>query len=249
MPQHAEFQAGFAAGLRGDGLPFGITSADADRRFAVYRNNVTASLTDALAARFAVIGRLVGEAFFRAMARVYIDADPPASAVLHEWGAGFAAFLDGFAPLAGYPYMGDVARIEYARGWAFHAADVAAVDGAALMGCDPAVMGLGLHPSVQVLRLAHPAVTIWANNQPAARAMPVPAGAQTALILRDGGFNVPVAAIGAGDAALILALQAGAALEAAALAAQTLQPDHSAQPLLLALMQAGAITHITKVSP
>ena len=52
------------------------------RRFGVYRNNVYASLIEVLSGRFPVVARLVGEAFFRAMARVYIEREPPRSAVL-----------------------------------------------------------------------------------------------------------------------------------------------------------------------
>ena len=43
------------------------------RRFGVYRNNVYASLIDVLAGRFPVVARLVGEEFFRAMARAYVE--------------------------------------------------------------------------------------------------------------------------------------------------------------------------------
>lgn len=90
---------------------------------AAYRNNVAVSLGQALGRRFPVIQRLVGDEFFAALARAYLAADPPRSPVLMEWGAGFADFLAGFRPLAGWPFMADVARIEWARGLAFHAAD------------------------------------------------------------------------------------------------------------------------------
>ena len=46
----------------------GAARRGADRRFAVYRNNVITGLIDALAQRFPVVCRLVGEEFFRAMA-------------------------------------------------------------------------------------------------------------------------------------------------------------------------------------
>ena len=62
-------------------------------RFGVYRNNVYASLIDVLAGRFPVVARLVGEEFFRAMARAYVEQEPPRSAVLLRYGAGFAAFV------------------------------------------------------------------------------------------------------------------------------------------------------------
>jgi hypothetical protein len=248
-PTHAEFVARFDAALRGGALPPGLVArdpAEVERRFAVYRNNVAASLSRALAARFPVLQRLLGEAYFAALARLHAEQERPASPVLAEWGAGFADFLDRFEPLAGWPYLGDVARIEHARGRAFHAADAAPVDPAQLLRADPERLRLGLHPSLVVLRLAHPAVSIWQRNQPGGEATPLLAGAQTALILRDLAYQVPVRAIGPGDAALVGAIAAGQPLAAAAEAALAAEPGHSPQDLLVALMRAGAITHATE---
>ena len=67
----------FALALRSGPLPDGLTAlltardpSEVEQRFAVYRNNVTVSLTEALAQRFPVIKRLVGEEFFAALARL-----------------------------------------------------------------------------------------------------------------------------------------------------------------------------------
>ena len=239
-------QSAFRAALGGAPLPPGLIAdqPDAARRLAVYRNNVAVSLAQALAARFPVIQRLVGPAFFAPLARAYLAQDPPRSPVLAEWGAGFAAFLAGFPPLAAWPYMADVARIEEARGRAFHAADAAplapaALSPAALEGADPGRLRLALHPSVTLLRLDHPAVAIWAANQPGATPAPLPQGPQIALILRDPAFDVPVEAIEPADAALIEALQQGAPL------ARAVPPGHDPTPRLVALMRQGAIIGAT----
>ena len=245
MPAHAEFLSGFSQALRGGPLPPGLMAwdnADVERRFDVYRNNVAVSLTDALAARFPVIRRLVGEAYFAALARVYAEQDGPKSPILAEWGGGFAGFLAGFPPLAAYPYMADVARIEFVRGRAFHAADAAPVDPVRLAGADPQRVRLMLHPSVFVLVPDHPAVSIWACTQPGADTAPRGAGAEIALILRDLNFDVPVRSIGRGDAALMLAIQSGERLTDAAQAAMDAEQGHDPKPLLVALMRAGAIT-------
>lgn len=239
-------QTAFRQALRDGRLPPGVTAADpveAARRFSVHRNNVAASLGQALARRFPVIERLVGPEFFRALAQAYVAADPPRTPVLAEWGAGFAPFVGGFPPLAGWPYMADVARIEHARGRAFHAADAPPVDPAALTEGDPARLRLTLHASVTVLRLSHPAVAIWARNQPGAASGPMPCGPQIALILRNPAFAVPVTAISSADAAFIEALQAGATLASAAAASPGCDPV----PQLAALMRQGAI--ITALTP
>lgn len=247
MPAHPEFVAQFDAALRGGVLPLGLTARHAEeveRRFAVYRNNVAVGLMEALATRFPVIQRLVGEAFFAAMARLYAETDRPKTPILHEWGEGFAGFLQGFPPLAAYPYLGDVARIEYARGRAFHAADALPVDPTRLASADPDRVRLTLHPSVTLLALSHPAVSIWARNQPGRESQPLATGPETALILRDASFAVPVHAVGPGDAALLRALQAGEPLSIAAAAAQRTEVGHDPQAMLVMLMRAGAIVDV-----
>lgn len=247
MPAHRDLIAAFAGGLADGRLPPGLTAGDpaeADRRFAVYCNNVAVGLSEALARRFPAIRRLVGETFFRALARAYIAVEPPPSPVLLAWGEGFPAFLDGFPPLAAYPYLGDVARIEWARGRAFHAADAEPLAPAALAAAlaDPATARLALHPSVQVLTLRYAAVTIWRANRRDGAPGPLRAdGAEIALILRDPSFEVPVRAIGAADAAFVRAVAAGATVLAAVEAGLAVADDHDPRPLLAHLAGAGAL--------
>ncbi len=70
MPSHPEIEAGFRAGIAGGALPEGLAPhPDLARRFAVYRNNVAHSLSDALAQRFPVVARITGGDFFTALAR------------------------------------------------------------------------------------------------------------------------------------------------------------------------------------
>lgn len=243
MLTHPEFTARFDAALKGEGVPDGATArdpAETQRRFDVYRNNVAASLGAALAIRFPVIRRLLGEEYFKALGRLYAEAHRPRSPVLHEWGESFAAFLEGFPPLAGYPYLGDVARIEWARGEAFHSADATAADPAIFANADPARLTLRLHDSLRMVHCATPAVSIWLANQPGGPAFdPARSGAEIALIWRDPRYDVPVVAISAGDAEMVAALRSGATLSAAAEAALRADPAHDPQPILIRLVTAG----------
>ncbi len=95
----------------------------ATRRYGVYRNNVTVSLIDALAAVYPATRRITGPDFFRAMARLHVRATPPSSPLLFEYGRGFPAFIAGYEHARPMPWLADVARIE--RAWldAYHAAD------------------------------------------------------------------------------------------------------------------------------
>src|SRR4051812_40516028 len=110
--------------------PAGLTTsrgtADA-RRFAVYRNNVVAGLGKALESRFPVALRLVGEEFFRGMARAFIADHRPRSPLLAEYGDELPAFIEAFDAAASVPYLADIARLEIAWGRAYHAADATPV--------------------------------------------------------------------------------------------------------------------------
>lgn len=94
--------------LRGGGLA-------AARRLQVYRHNMQSALTGALAAVYPVTLKLVGEGFFHAAAREYVQANPSHSGNLQDYGGAFACFLNGFAPAAELPYLGDVAALEWRR--------------------------------------------------------------------------------------------------------------------------------------
>ena len=252
MPSHSELVAFFQAGLSSGTLPPGLTArepSEAARRFAVYRNNVAHGLAEALAARFPVIRRLVGGAFFAGLSRAFAAAHPPASPVLLAWGTALPNFLDGFPPVAGLPYLSDVARIEVARGEAFHAADREPLgpEPLAAAAADSGAARLALHPSVRVLVCRHAAASIWAANQPGAAlrvsgAAPLdPMRPETALVLRDRRFDVPVRAVEPGDAAVLLAMRDGATLLAAARAGVRAEPGHDPTPLLALLARAGAL--------
>ena len=151
-------------------LPPGLTAhthETPEKRFAVYRNNVVVSLIDALAARFPVTQRIVGEEFFRAMAGVFARAHPPRSPLMMHYGDDLPDFIAGFAPAAELPYLADVARLEAARSRAFHAADampLGAEDFAAIPPEALAALRVMFFPGTAILRSAHPVVTIWAMN-------------------------------------------------------------------------------------
>lgn len=247
MPLHPEFTATFHGAIlapAGAAMP-GLANADeAARRFAVYRNNVAHSLGEAFGARFPAVRRLVGDAFFGAMAQVYLREEPPRSPVLMTWGQGFAAFLERFPPAARLPYLPDVARIDHAVGSAYHAADVPplAPDALTRAAANADTARLGLHPSVHVLHSAHAAATIWLANQPDTTPQPIDAGqAEIALVLRNKAFDIEVEAISAADAAFVETL-AHDTLFAAARAGARAIPGHDPGPILVRLARAGVLT-------
>jgi hypothetical protein len=123
------FSGAFAAGLTDPerAAPIDVVGPcgkGAVKRYNVYRNNVTVSLIDALAAVYPAVQRITGVEFFRAMARFHIRATPPTSPLLFEYGREFPAFIEAYEHAQNMPWLADTARIE--RAWldAYHAADV-----------------------------------------------------------------------------------------------------------------------------
>jgi len=187
-------QSAFVAALLDPALPVpqGLVNPagrPAGKRFDVYRNNVAGGLTSALEAGFPAVRKLVGDAFFAAMARVFLRSHPPKDRVLMLYGADFPAFLTGFPPVAHLGYLPDVARLEQAIRESYHAADHMPAD---LAGLTPEVlMGrrLRLAPAARLIRSRWPVHAIWAANM---QGGPAPlAGAQDVLVLRPGFDPVP----------------------------------------------------------
>lgn len=248
MMQESDFAAALLA--QGSACPPGLTTwngSDPAQRFRVYRNNVMASLIDALADTFPVTQDLVGEEFFRAMARLYAQAQPPRSPLLAFYGADFPAFIEQFPPASAIVYLADVARLEYLRVLAYHAADavpVRADEIGALLADEqglPAVC-LRLHPSLAVFSSPSAVVSLWAAHQGVGELAEIdPQRPEAALVLRYG-TEVEVMAIPAAAGEFIAAVQSGTPLGEAAAAAMTLDEYFDLAGVLGALLNKSAIT-------
>ena len=115
----------------------------AQQRLALYRGNLSATWSKALASAYPVLRELVGEEFFDALARAYGHSFPSSSGDLNQYGGEFPGFLRDFAHVAAYPYFADVALCE----WAVHRAHFAPIaiplkDGRSERGTD---LSLALH--------------------------------------------------------------------------------------------------------
>ena len=230
-------------------VPEGIVGPDglpSPRRFAVYRNNVVVGLIDTLLAAYPVVARLVGVEFFRAMARSYVAAHQPTSPIMLDYGAGFADFVELFAPARSLPYLADVARLE--RGWveAYHSAEALALTADDLAtAIPPERFGdtiLILHPSFRLLRSRYPIVAIWGMNIAGAVPTPVDLGvAEDALVVRPGA-EVEVRTLPTkGEAEFLSALDRGRRVSDAALEALGVNPRFDLVSSLVGLLSFGLI--------
>lgn len=246
-------QAEFAAAILDPDrlIPSGLVGPDgrpSARRFGIYRNNVMLGLCETLAVAFPAVRRLVGEAFFTAMAKAYVVREPPQSPILLAYGGSFPNFIDTFEPAAGLPYLADVALIERAWVEAYHAEEAEPLAPATFTGLSAEALAqarLALHPSVRVIRSARPALSIWRTNVEDETPVAVDAasGGEDTLILRPAA-EVVARLAPPGGAAFIRALSDGAALVDAAQSAAHEDPRFDLASNLTGLVAAGAIVAI-----
>ncbi|WP_109480852.1 DNA-binding domain-containing protein [Paraburkholderia sp. C35] len=253
---HCDYAAAFASGLTNPAVspPSGIvatatTTSAATKgvisRYNVYRNNVTVSLIDALAAVYPAVQRITGVEFFRAMARFHIRATPPASPLLFEYGRDFPAFIETYEYAREMPWLADTARIE--RAWldAYHAADAAPLRPEALAAIDPTLLAhlrFAPHPATRIVTSRYPAVAIFAMNRSNQPVTPLcSSDAEDALITRPE-QDVVVSRLPPGGAAFLIALIDGATLGTAAAAAFDATDSFDLPANLAAMMSAGVFS-------
>jgi hypothetical protein len=246
------FAAVFARGLMD---PTRATPADvvgprgkaAIKRYNVYRNNVTVSLINALAAAFPAVQRIVGLEFFRAMARFHVRATPPTSPLLFEYGRDFPAFVEGYEHAQDMPWLADTARIE--RAWldAYHAADVRPLSPDVLAAVPSDRVGdlvFTAHPAACIVRSVFPAVAIFAMNRVEGPITPLRSStAEDALIARPD-MEVAVRLLPPGGAAFLMTLFDGGTLAAAAATAFAETPSFDLAANIAGMIEAGVFTTI-----
>lgn len=170
-------------------IPTGLVDPSgrpAGKRFDVYRNNVVVSLIDAMETAFPVIHKLVGDAFFKAMAGVYIRAHPPTTPLLMFYGDEFPAFLEEFEHIKKLPYAADVARLELMRRRSYHARDITPIDPNELANIAPDDLmsaRFTLSPTLELITSPHPIHAIWNMNMVEDAPKPE-AGGQAVLLMR-----------------------------------------------------------------
>jgi hypothetical protein len=225
----------------------GPKSKAAVKRYNVYRNNVTVSLINALAAAFPATLRITGVDFFRALARFYVRATPPSSPLLFEYGRDFPDFIERYEYAQSVPWLADVARIE--RAWldAYHAADVQPLmphELAAIPSEQLPNIVLEPHPATRSIRSRFSAVTVFTASRsdgPASHAEVVEP--EDALVTRPA-LEVEVRRLPLGGAIFLNCLITAEPLGAAASAAFSENPSFDLPANIRGLLEAGAFTTV-----
>jgi hypothetical protein len=251
VPELAQTQRRFAALLRDASLSardsglFAGDDALVERRLAIYRGNVVGAAAKALAAAYPVIEQIVGAEFFFGLARAHRLECPSTSGNLYDFGEHFADFLARFGPAREFPYLADLARVE----WAVHRAALAADGGridmrrlAALSAAQQQRLRWRVAPGTAIVASGYPVVRLWALHQDGnEREFSVDwQQGETALVVRHE-LAVSVAAISAAQAAFIDALIESMPLEAVAHAALAVDPGFDFQGALANALGSGLV--------
>jgi hypothetical protein len=260
------FQDAFAEFLASDGAAqsatatvstelAGITAA----RLAVHRNTFVATLVDMLAETFPVTLALVGDDFFRAMARDCVLANPVRTAVLAEYALEFPSFVAAYSPVASMPFIAELAQLEAMRLRAFHAADADPVDAASFqpLAIDARRLAharVTLHPAAQWLRARHAVQSLWsahdaADDMRSVDLSSLDVGVAQDVLVHRRGFELSVLALPPGAADFLDALAGGASLATAF--AQALAGDARAEPAALfsLLLRQGLVAQLHESHP
>ncbi|MBB3655601.1 hypothetical protein FHX15_000800 [Rhizobium sp. BK650] len=250
-PMASNFARQFSAALLVPDAPTpdlitGPRGKRAEKRYNVYRNNVTVSLIAALSSIFPAVERITGTDFFRAMARFHVRETPPASPLLFEYGRDFPDFIDRYEYAQDMPWLSDVARIE--RAWldAYHAADAPALRGEALAAVPQEDLGAAAfrpHPATRVISSDHPAVTIFAINRGSGPVGRVDDHPEDGLITRVDD-EVTVRLLPPGGAAFFNALLSGECLAAAVAAGLNTYPAFDLSAAIGEMIASGAFSAI-----
>ena len=234
-------------------VPEGLVAGDAGRaaaRFMIHRGNVVESLANALAHTYPAVRAIAGEHNFRILAAAHVRARPPLRPELMAYGGEFPDFVAGHAAAArDFPFLADLARLEWAMNEVYFTDDAPALAGETLAAVPPErlpALRLALHPAARLVCSAeHPIHTIWsaatasgAGPDPLASSGPLPEGGEAVLVARPSG---PVEAwkLDAGETVFLGAVAAGAPLEKALVEATAAAPGFDLSAALAAALSRG----------
>jgi hypothetical protein len=240
----------FDAGSQGAALS--LFKAGGEKRFGLYRGNLTVTWDKVLSQAFPVVRELVGEEFFSALTRAYGMAHPSVDADLNRFGAGFAAFLDGFEHVADYPYLADMARLEWLLHRTHYAPDAAAVDAAGLAALSAEELETAsatLHPACSLFTSDWAVVPLWQAHQPGSEiAFPAQMQLASHAVVARPLWKTELAALDAGAFAALVELGSGASVGEALDAAFDLDENFDVAAAMKQWMDLGVLASLSRSS-
>ena len=211
-----------------------VTGFAPEQRLQIYRNNTFIGFREALAGVYSVVAKLVGEEFFQHVARQFINVSPSSSGNLHDFGEGFARFLQSFPGMETVPYVADVAAMEWAYHRVFHSPQGKAINlqklsqvfSLAEITHSLSDLKFQVNASVQAVASSYPILRIWQSNQDGYVGDPVCLDEDgDCLLVARCGPEVMFHSVGQGCYAMLMALREGKSFVVACDVALRSEPD------------------------
>ncbi len=232
-----------------DGLCDG-KGQSAGRRYAVYRNNVTVSLKEAMVTAFPLVRKIIGRQLFDQLATEFVRAHPPRTPLMMAYGAELPRFVENAPAFKHIGYLGDAARLDLAMRASYHAADADPLTAAALSEMEPEDLlqsHFKLALATRILRSPWPLFDIWQYNMVPDAPKPQPVQ-QDVLITRID-FDPAPLALPAGGADWLAALDAGTPFGAANDLISTRVPEFDLAACLTLALTAQALISPSSKEP
>lgn len=164
-----DFQQGFIESVKmKDIAP--ITAAHPSCRLnvsdglSIYAANMTDGLMEILGETYVSVKKLVGDDFFKHMAKDFIAQNLPDNGNMNLYGPSFPKFIETYKPALSLPYLPDIARFEWAWNDSYFAIDDADLDISQLSNLTPEdyqQIGIIFKASVHFLVSDYPVDLIW----------------------------------------------------------------------------------------
>jgi hypothetical protein len=187
-------------------------------RMEIYRESAIGNIITPMQLTYPVVEKLVGNDFFRATCRQYIQNHWPETGNMDDYGDDFSFFLAEFEPAKNIPYLSDVARLE----WLFHESSIANDQSpsdwssfADLSEDEFEHVQIGLHPSVRFFSSMYPVKEIWDMNQETAdsdQALDLDQASGGHLVIVRQEFKTELYPIETAERAFLRALETGTTL-------------------------------------
>lgn len=142
------------------------------QQLAIYQTNMRSALQKTLAQIYPVCHKIVGEKYFRQLARYYINEQPSEDSNLNNYGENFSDFVQfqcqQRSELNDFSYLSDLVRLEWFYHSIYYAAEGAVFDLSAFSQLTPAKQAscsFLLAPQLKFMASKYPVLSIWNLNQ------------------------------------------------------------------------------------
>lgn len=218
-------------------------------RIQIYRDMYRARLVDVLREDFPRVAVILGDEEFEALVGRYLARHPSTHPSVRYVGDRFADFVA--AERAGPPFLGDLARLEWARLDVFDAADAEPLRMTDLQEVAPAdwpALELRAIPACRLLECAWPVHEIWSAARDALEELTAPEPRPVTIRVWREGSDVSHAAIGAAERRVFPLLERGAPFSRMCAALEDdLEPEDAAREiggLLLRWLEDGILARL-----